>query len=81
MLRAVPTIIHFVGREQLMVRESEAEVLEALDQVGGRPLPLTHQRTGSPVFVNPGQITYWQGRAAARADSYRAGRARIPSLS
>lgn len=23
---------------------------------------LTHQRTGNPVFVNRGQVTYWQGR-------------------
>ena len=81
MLRAVPTIIHFVGREQLMVRESEDEVREAFDGSDGRPLALTHQRTGNPVFVNPGQITYWQGRASTRADAYRAGMARIPSLS
>jgi hypothetical protein len=58
MLAVVPTIIHFVGRDQLMVRESEGEVQEAFDRAGGRPLSLTHQRTGAPVFVNPGQITY-----------------------
>lgn len=81
MLPAVPTIIHFVGRDQLMVRESEDEVQAAFDRSGGGPLALTHQRTGSAVFVNPGQITYWQGRSATRADSYRAGMARIPSLS
>jgi hypothetical protein len=81
MLPAVPTIIHFVGRDQLMVRESEDEVQAAFHESDGGPLALTHQRTGNPVFVNPGQITYWQGRAGTRADSYRAGMARIPSLS
>ena len=77
------TIIHFVGREQLMVREDETEVQAAFRASDGRPLALTHQRTGDPVFVNPGQITYWRGRHAARAgvDAYRAGMARVPSLS
>ncbi len=79
----MPTIIHFVGRDQLMVREDETEVQDAFDASGGRPLALTHQRTGEAVFVNPGQITYWRGRRAARAgsESYRAGIARLPSLS
>jgi len=77
------TIIHFVGRDQLMVREDETEVQAAFDTSSGRPLALTHQRTGDPVFVNPGQITYWRGRRAARAgmEAYRASRARLPSLS
>ena len=77
------TIIHFVGRDQLMVREDGAEVQAAFDASGGGPLALTHQRTGDPIFVNPGQITYWRGRRAARAgmESYRAGMARLPSLS
>ncbi|HEX8751936.1 MAG TPA: hypothetical protein VF731_00845 [Solirubrobacterales bacterium] len=75
------TLIHFVGRDQLMVRESEEEVRAAFERGAGLPLALTHQRTGNRVFVNPGQVTYWQARAATRADSYRAGMARIPSLS
>jgi hypothetical protein len=80
MLPAVPTIIHFVGRDQLMVREGEDELADAFDRASGRPLALTHQRTGNPVFVNPGQITYWQARSAGRADAYRAGIDRVPSL-
>ena len=77
------TIIHFVGRDQLMVREDETEVQAAFDAAAGGPLALTHQRTGDPVFVNPGQITYWRGRRAARAgmEAYRAGMSRLPSLS
>jgi hypothetical protein len=78
------TIIHFVGRDQLMVREDETEVRAAFDASGGgRPLALTHQRTGDPVFVNPSQITYWRGRRAARAgvEAYRASTTRLPSLS
>jgi hypothetical protein len=81
MLPAVPSIIHFVGRDQLMVRESEDEIQAAFERATGGPLALTHHRTGNPVFVNPGQITFWQGRAATRADAYRTGMARIPSLS
>jgi hypothetical protein len=79
----MPTIIHFVGRDQLLVREDETEVRAAFDAAGGRPLMLTHQRTGNTVFVNPGQITYWRGRRAARSagEGYRAGVSRIPSLS
>jgi hypothetical protein len=79
-LAVVPTIIHFVGGDQLLVRESEGEVQEAFDRGGGRPLALTHQRTGRPVFVNLGQITYWRSRAPRRPDAYRSGLARIPSL-
>lgn len=79
----MPTIIHFVGRDQLMVRESEEEVQAAFAESAGKPLALTHQRTGDPVFVNPSQITFWRGRRPARGsiDAYRAGVARLPSLS
>ncbi len=45
-----------------MVREDEAEVQAAFVDGGGRPVPLTHHRTGNPVFVNLSQVTYWQGR-------------------
>lgn len=58
----MPTIIHFVGRDQLMVREDEGEVQAAFNENDGRPVALTHQRSGNPVFVNLGQVTYWQGR-------------------
>jgi hypothetical protein len=60
----MPTIIHFVGRDQVMVREDEAEVQAAFIDNGGRPVALTHQRSGNPVFVNLAQVTYWQGRGA-----------------
>ena len=75
------TIIHFLGREQLMVREDEDEVQAAFESNGGRPIALTHHRSGSAVFVNPAQITYWLGRGSRNA----AGRARaeigrVPSL-
>lgn len=56
------TIIHFVGRDQVMVREDEGEVQSAFAGSEGRPVALTHHRTGNPVFVNLGQVTYWQGR-------------------
>lgn len=56
------TIIHFVGRDQVMVREDEGKVQSAFAESDGRPVALTHQRTGNPVFVNLGQVTYWQGR-------------------
>ncbi|HUB99595.1 MAG TPA: hypothetical protein VMS11_07215 [Solirubrobacterales bacterium] len=56
------TIIHFVGRDQLMVREDEAEVQAAFADNGGDPVALTHHRTGNPVFVNLAQVTYWQSR-------------------
>jgi hypothetical protein len=60
----MPTIIHFVGRDQVMVREDEAEVQSAFNENGGQPVALTHQRSGNLVFVNLGQVTYWQGRGA-----------------
>lgn len=56
------TIIHFVGRDQIMVREDEGEVQSAFAASDGRPVALTHHRSGSPLFVNLGQVTYWQGR-------------------
>lgn len=58
----MPTIIHFVGRDQIMVREDEAAVQSAFNRNGGLPVALTHHRSGSPVFVNLGQVTFWQGR-------------------
>jgi hypothetical protein len=58
----MPTIIHFVGRDQVMVREDEGEVQAAFNENGGRPVALTHQRTGNPVFISLGQVTYWRGR-------------------
>jgi hypothetical protein len=63
----MPTIIHFVGRDQVMVREDEAEVQAAFIDNGGHPVTLTHQRSGHPVFVNLAQVTYWQGRGAREA--------------
>lgn len=62
----MPTIIHFVGRDQLMVRESGDEVQAAFDESDARSLALTHQRTGSAVYVNPAQVTYWQARGGAQ---------------
>lgn len=56
------TIIHFVGRDQIMVREDEGEVQSAFAESDGRPVALTHHRSGNPLFVNLGQVTYWQGR-------------------
>jgi hypothetical protein len=58
------TIIHFVGRDQVMVREDEGDVQAAFAESDGRPVALTHHRTGNPVFVNLGQVTYWQGRGS-----------------
>jgi len=58
------TIIHFVGRDQLMVREDEDEVQEAFERNGGRPIGLTHQRSGNRVYVNPALITHWAGRGS-----------------
>ncbi|MGE5408314.1 MAG: hypothetical protein ACM3NV_06850 [Syntrophothermus sp.] len=58
------TIIHFVGGDQVMVREDEAEVQAVFVEAGGRPAALTHHRSGNPVFVNPAQVTFWQGRGA-----------------
>lgn len=76
------TIIHFIGREQLMVREDEEEVQSAFESNGGRPIALTHHRTGSPVFVNPAQITYWLGRGTRNVTKRaRAELGRVPSLS
>lgn len=76
------TIIHFIGREQLMVREDEEEVQTAFESNGGRPIALTHHRTGGPVFVNPAQITYWLGRGTRNvAKRARAEIDRVPSLS
>ncbi|MFN8162302.1 MAG: hypothetical protein U0R26_00400 [Solirubrobacterales bacterium] len=60
----MPTIIHFVGRDQVMVREDEDEVQSAFGESRGRPVALTHHRSGNPVFVSLGQVTYWQGRGA-----------------
>ncbi len=57
-------IIHFVGKDQVMVREEESEVQAAFVDNSGRPVALTHQRTGKPVFVNLDQVTYWHGRGA-----------------
>ncbi len=75
------TIIHFVGRDQLMVRESEADVEAAFDDRDGRPIPLTHHRSGSKVFVNPALITHWRGRGPRSVSERRlAGVTRIPSL-
>jgi hypothetical protein len=77
---AVPTIIHFVGRDQVMVREDEAEVQSAFNENGGQPVALTHHRSGSPVFVNLGQVTYWQGRGARQAAAMPwSGVSRIPT--
>lgn len=56
------TIIHFVGKDQVMVREDENEVQAAFVEAGGRPVALTHHRTGNPVFVNVSQVTFWHGR-------------------
>ena len=56
------TIIHFVGRDQVMVREDEGEVQATFAASDGRPVALTHHRSGNPVFVNLGQVTYWRGR-------------------
>lgn len=56
------TIIHFVGKDQVMVREEENEVQAAFVEGGGRPVALTHHRTGNPVFVNVAQVTFWHGR-------------------
>lgn len=76
------TVIHFIGRDQLMVREDEEEVQAAFEGGGGRPMALTHHRTGNPVFVNPAQITYWLGRGARNAGRLsRAEIGRVPSLS
>ena len=56
------TVIHFVGRDQVMVREDEVEVRAAFGECEGRPVALTHHRSGNPVFVNQDQVTYWHGR-------------------
>jgi hypothetical protein len=75
------TIIHFVGRDQLMVREDEEEVQVAFEGNGGRPLALTHHRSGKAVFVNPALITHWRGRGPRSATERRlAGVTRIPNL-
>jgi hypothetical protein len=76
----MPSIIHFVGRDQLMVREDQAAVQAAFCQSDGRPMVLTHQRSGNAVFINPGQVTYWQGRGAREQTHHRAGVGRVPSL-
>lgn len=60
----MPTIVHFVGRDQIMVREDETEVQAAFEESGGGPTALTHHRSGNPVYVNLGQVTYWQGRGS-----------------
>ena len=75
------TIIHFVGRDQLMVREDEDEVQVAFDGGNGRPIALTHHRSGSTVFVNPALITHWRSRGPrSTAERRLAGVTRIPSL-
>ena len=75
------TIIHFVGRDQLMVREGEGEVQVAFDASDGHPIALTHHRSGNTVFVNPALITHWRGRGPRSASERRlAGVTRIPSL-
>lgn len=76
----MPTIIHFVGRDQLMVRESGDEVQAAFDESEGRAIALTHQRTGKAVFVNPGQVTYWRSRGGVRQERSRPTMGRMPSL-
>lgn len=74
------TIIHFVGRDQVLVREDEAEVQAAFVEAGGRPVALTHNRTGNAVFVNTGQVTYWHSRGAREPGSLPWSTAsRIPS--
>lgn len=75
------TIIHFVGRDQVMVREDEAEVQAAFADTGGHPVALTHHRTGNPVFVSLAQVTYWQGRGNREpsAAPWSTGVARIPT--
>jgi hypothetical protein len=67
----MPTIVHFVGRDQVMVREDEAEVQAAFIDNGGRPVALTHQRSGNPGFVNLAQVTYWQGRGTRESPPMR----------
>jgi hypothetical protein len=75
------TIIHFVGRDQVMVREDEGEVQSAFAASDGRPVALTHHRTGNPVFVNLGQVTYWRRRGSRDgAQLPGSGIARIPTL-
>jgi hypothetical protein len=63
----MPTIIHFVDWDQVMVREDEAEVQAAFIDNGGHPVALTHQRSGNRVFLNLAQVTYWRGRGAREA--------------
>ncbi|MGV1047519.1 MAG: hypothetical protein ACOYD4_03200 [Solirubrobacterales bacterium] len=77
----MPTIIHFVGRDQVMVREDEAEVQAAFIDNGGHPVALTHQRSGNPVFVNLAQVTYWQGRGSREPTTvpWPTGVTRIPT--
>lgn len=63
----MPTIVHFVGRDQIMVREGETEVQAAFEESSGGPAALTHHRSGNPVYVHLGQVTYWQGRGSRDA--------------
>ncbi|HEX2706983.1 MAG TPA: hypothetical protein VHM66_03125 [Solirubrobacterales bacterium] len=43
-------------------------------------MALTHQRSGNPVFVNLGQVTYWQGRGTREAAAMAwSGVTRIPT--
>ena len=60
----MPTIVHFVGRDQILVREDETEVQVAFANSAGSPAALTHHRSGRPIYVNLGQVTYWQGRGS-----------------
>jgi hypothetical protein len=62
----MPTIVHFVGRDQILVREDETEVQAAFAGSAGGPAALTHHRSGRPVYINLGQVTYWQGRGGGR---------------
>ena len=73
MLRAVPTIIHFVGREQLMVRESEDEVREAFDGSDGRPLALTRVefRLLRKLLEQPGRVFSRQHLLDSIYEDYR----------
>lgn len=63
-----------------MVREDEEEVQAAFEAGGGRPIGLTHHRSGNRVFVNPTVITHWAGRGSRSAIERRTEEARLPSL-
>lgn len=65
----MPTVIHFVGREQLLVREDEDQVRDAFAVGDGMPAPLTHHRSGERVYVSLGQVTYWRARSGSRREA------------